>query len=200
VATFVRHDEQRIVFKRIGDERIWGVMLAGAGVVFIAVCVHGWLRAADQDRDPTAFLVFLAFSVLVLAGGLFELLRSDWLVLDLVQQSYRGFRGFLLWGDRLRGPLADFAEIRLVEVESEVDRNQRHWAVAWIWKGELHAPFMVRYWDRPRSFHLARPWNDGDRLSFLRELKAIAKQTRLPLGVPDRYLEEHGVLDLPIDV
>jgi hypothetical protein len=37
-------------------------------------------------------------------------------------------------------------------------------------------------------------------LSFLGELKSIAKRTGVPLVVPELYLEQHGMLDLSIDV
>ena len=75
---------------------------------------------------------------------------------------------------------------------AEHDHNQRQWAVAWVWKNELHPPFLVRYWGPLEAFHLARPWKDGDRLSQLSVLRGMAKSTGLPLGVPRAYLDSLG--------
>lgn len=201
MATFIRQDDRRIVFKRIGDERVGGVILLGFGALFASIPIYWlfyWLSKAPA-RDTYAIPVLSLFAlvgVLICGLGLFLVLKSEWMVIDLTRGTYRGRRGMLFWRERLDGTVDDFDEIWIVEVPCEHDPNQRQWAVAWIWTNQFHQPFLVRCWGRQRSFHLARPWTEDDRLSFLRALRGIAKCTGLPLGVPRAYIDQLGVFDL----
>ena len=201
MATFIRHDERRIVFKRTGDERVGGVLVMGFGALFASMPIY-WLCQPNPPDPYRIPILILLTSIGVLMGGwgLSQILLSENLVIDLSCSNYWGSRGLPFWRKRFHGPLDDFEEIRIVAVPSEHDPNQRQWAVAWIWKDQLHPPFLVRYWERPRSFQLSRPWTHGDHLSFVRTLKGMAKCTGLPLGVPRAYSNALGVLDLSADL
>jgi hypothetical protein len=201
VATFIRHDDRRIVFKRTGDERTGGLIVMGFGALFASMPIYWLCQAAPRDPYRIPILILLAsIGILISGWGWSLILASEWLVIDLSRRTYKGRRGLPFWRERFEGPLDDFEEIRIVDVPWEHDPNQRQWAVAWIWKDQLHEPFIARYWKRPRSFHLTRPWTQDDRLSFVRTLKGMAKCTGLPLGVPRAYLDHIGVFDLSGDV
>ncbi|MGB0070774.1 MAG: hypothetical protein WBQ11_22345, partial [Isosphaeraceae bacterium] len=70
-------------------------------------------------------ILFALVGVLICGWGLFPTLTSEWLVIDLSRGIYRGRRGVLFWHERLDGPLDDFEEVRIVDVPSEHDPNQR---------------------------------------------------------------------------
>ncbi len=197
MATFIRHDDRRIVFKRTGDERTGGLIVVGFGALFASIPLY-WLCQPGPPDPYRIYLLALLASVggLICVWGLSLILPSERLVIDLDHGVYSGSRGLPFWRERFRGPLEDFAEIRIVDVPYEHDPNQRQWAVVWIWKNELHQSFLVRYWKRPSSFHLTRSWHDGDRLKFLRTLKGMAECTGLPLGVPTTYINQFGLFDI----
>ncbi|MGB2610411.1 MAG: hypothetical protein WBC80_15655, partial [Isosphaeraceae bacterium] len=87
---------------------------------------HLAVSGCPPDMYAILFLILFALvGVLICGWGLFPTLTSEWLVIDLSRGIYRGRRGVLFWHERLDGPLDDFEEVRIVDVPSEHDPNQR---------------------------------------------------------------------------
>jgi hypothetical protein len=106
--------------------------------------------------------------------------------------------GGFFWGERLRGPLSDFNQIRLALVPD--NEGHSYWVVEFVWRNDGRPPFRVQHWRRARSFSLARPGPEGSQLSFLGDLKRVAKYLNMPCVIPKDYYVNLGLLDVGIDL
>ena len=124
MARFIRHDDRRIVFKRTGDERVDGLIPVGFGALFASTPVSWLFEPPPPDMYAIPIVVlFAVIGALICVYGLFLILKSEWLVIDLRRGTNRGRRGVLFWCERLDGPLDDFEEIWIVDLPSEQDPN-----------------------------------------------------------------------------
>ena len=84
VATFIRHDERRIVFKRTGNERAGDLLVMGFGALFASGPIY-WLCQPDPpDPYRIPLLILLAsIGVLICGWGSSQILLSEKLVIDL---------------------------------------------------------------------------------------------------------------------
>jgi hypothetical protein len=195
VATLTRLDTDRIVCKTIIEERVFGAMMAACGTLFLIVGLY-----AMQGWDYGKILFLLASLAIIWIGMiLLGALQTAWLVIDLTRRTYKGRRGLLFWTERLRGPLEDFDQIRLVRVPADHREGCPGWALEFVWRHDTHRAFRVTHWRRPQSFHLEHCWGDLDSRSLLRNLKAMSQFTRLPLEVPKTYLDSLGLFDSEVD-
>jgi hypothetical protein len=191
MATFTTHAEDRIVFETTADERVVGLLLVGHSSIFIGAPLYGLIQYGTRG-DPWALLLV---AVMLLAGmveavlGLRVILKSEWLVIDLDRRTYSGQRRLLLWGESLSGPLGDFDHIRLSVVPYGRRKRHRRLVVDWVWRDDKHRPFRVMGWGRLKSFRSSPSRSTVGSVDFFDGLRAVARDSGLPLAVPKPYLE-----------
>lgn len=200
MATLTRLDTDRIVCKTVLEERLFGATMAGIATLCL---ISGVYALAHGPMDSSKLLFFVPYILGALAfawAGMIPLgaLKNEWLVIDPSRRRYRGRRGLLFWAETIRGPLDDLDHIRLVKAPADHREGRPGWAFEFAWRDDLHRPFRVTQWRRPRSFHLERCWGELDSRSLLSTLKAMSRYTGLPLDVPKTYLDSLGLFDSEI--
>jgi hypothetical protein len=194
MATLIRFDDRVIAFERIADERVDSLILMGAGVFFAGL---GFLLLVLEETWGRELLVFVPIGLFgsALIGFTFvPLFKSECLVVNLERRQYKCRRGVLLWGEWISGPLRDFNEIRLALVLDPGGHS--YWAVEVVWRDDGHLPFRVHHWRWAQSVGLARPGDEDGQLSFLNDLKRMAKELDVQLVVPREYCLNLGLLDV----
>ncbi len=196
-----RLDTDRIVCKTIIEERLFGAMMAGIATICLIGGVYV-LAHGPMDSSKLLFIVPYILGALAFTwAGMIPLgaLKNEWLVIDLGRRRYRGRRGLLFSTETLGGSLDDLDHIRLVEAPADHREGRPGWALEFAWRDDLHRPFRVTQWRRPRSFHLEQCWGELDSRSLLLSLKAMSRCTGLPLEIPKAYLDSLGLFDSEID-
>jgi hypothetical protein len=194
MATLTRFDANVIAFETIADERVDSLILSGAGFFFAGLGFLLLVLEETWGRELLVFVPLALFGCALIGFAFVPLFRSEWLVVNLERRKYRCRRGVLLWGERIRGPLSDFNQIRLALVLDPGGHS--YWAVEIVWRDDGHLPFRVHHWRWAQSVGLARPGDEDGQLSFLNDLKRMAKELDVQLVVPRDYCVNLGFLDV----
>lgn len=197
--TMTRLDKDRITFKTIADER--GAALPGLmASFFFVVGVFGMSQGPITHFSRLLFIPFVLFASFIALVALPSALSSDRLDIDLRRRTYDGRRGPLFWRERLSGPLDDIEGMRLIYARTKHNTEGPEWALEFKWRKGVPAPFHIHYWRRPRSFRLDPRPGELDPPALARTLRAISRDTGLPLQLPEAFLDSLGVLDLDVDL
>lgn len=199
--TLTRLNAKRIVCKTIFEERLFGAAIAGIATICLIVGVYALAQGRIDSSELGIFAAYILGALAFAWAGLIPLgaLKNEWLVIDLRRRRYSGRRGFYFWAETLRGPLDDLDKIRLVQAPADPREGRPGLALEFAWRDNLHRPFRVPHWRRPRSFQLEPCWGELESRSLLRNLKAMSRSTGLPLEVPKTYLDSLGLFDSEID-
>ncbi len=197
MATLTRFDDDVIAFQRIGDERVDGLILMGCGLFLAGMGLPCLVEPRALGPALLVFVPIALFGSGLIGAAFVPLVKSERLMIDLARREYKCRRGVLFWGERLKGPLGDFDQIRLALVPNPGGHS--YWAVEIVWRDNGHPPFRVQHWKRARSLSVARPGTDDGQLSFLNDLKRMAKNLDVQLVVPREYCVNLGLLDVGTD-
>ncbi len=146
MATLTRFDDRVIAFRKIANERVGSLFLMAGGFFFTCM---GFVWLPLRETWGPHLLLFIPvglFGSSLIAFTLVPLFKSERLVIDLDRRKYKCRRGVLFWGERLKGPLTDFDQIRLTFVPDP--GRDPYWAVEIAWRDDRHPPFRVHNWKR----------------------------------------------------
>jgi hypothetical protein len=199
--TFTSHGKDQIVFRTTVDERAFGLLLIGQGTIFLGIPLYELIQYGTRGNTLNCLIagIFILIGITECSIGLAVTLKSEWLIINLNHGTYSGQRRLLLWGETLSGTLEDLDHIRLSVVHRGRRRRKRRLVVDWVWCKEKHRPFRISTWGRPESFCLAPLPSTNGHLDFFVSLRAVARDTGLPLVIPEQFLDSLGVADLELD-